>query len=79
MPPVFEGANLHPLGQAQAARPLGPHHALVAREAQHADAAAGHINGKGPRRLGGVHNIKQAMLLGKRPDSVEIHQIAGEV
>ena len=74
-----QGPQLHPRADAQTAGALGPQQALVAGEAQNVRPQGRHVQGDGPRRLGGVQDQEGPMGMGQGGDAGDIRHIAGNV
>ena len=74
-----QGPDLHPRADAQAAGALGAQQALVARKAHHVRPQGRHVQGDGPRRLGGVQDQQGPMGMGQGGDAGDIRHIAGDV
>ena len=68
-----------PLPDTQPAGALRPHQGLVPGEAKQVDLLGHHVDGQDSRRLGGVHNEDQAVVMGDGPHPADIHGVSGEV
>ena len=74
-----QGAHLHPLPDTQSPGALGTQQALVAGETHHVDTLGIHVNGEGPRRLGGVQDEQQIVFPGKAPHPLQIRHVSRQV
>ena len=74
-----QGPQFHPRADAQAAGALGSQQALVAGKAQNVRPQGRHVQGDGPRRLGGVQDQEGPVGMGQGGDAGDIRHIAGDV
>ena len=73
------GADVDALAHADAAGPLRTVEPLVTGEAEDVDAESGHVERHAPSRLRGVHDEKQAVLVGERGNAPQVNDIARDI